>query len=225
MTKKPTKPDYALKSKALAFDEEYHAIDLMNCIRNFDYKLEYHLITWDEFMNSELRKKCTVDLHKLYLEFPDLVKECEKILRADWERTRRLKHKIQSMFDEYENVVFLTLTFRDSYLFNTTAEQRRRSIREFLKRICPDGIYCGNIDFGKINHREHYHALISCRVSKADIDYYNKNYGSIDFELVPNKITDRSRVAIYVAKLTNHAVKETTKRSHLIYSRRRGALS
>lgn len=35
MTKKPTKPDYALKAQAMAFDEKYH--DSTNCLRGFEY--------------------------------------------------------------------------------------------------------------------------------------------------------------------------------------------
>lgn len=47
MTKKPTKPDYALKAQALAFDEKYH--DSKNCLCGFEY---------DEF---ELAKKSISD--------------------------------------------------------------------------------------------------------------------------------------------------------------------
>jgi hypothetical protein len=79
-------------------------------------------------------------------------------------------------------------------------------------------MYVANIDYGAKNKREHYHALINC--DKIDFSNWRK-YGNINAERVKNKDieSDKIKLSKYIAKLSNHAIKETTKRSCLIYSR------
>ena len=110
---------------------------------------------------------------------------------------------------------FLTLTFNDSILSSTSPETRRKYVRRFLKSFnCQ---YVGNIDFGKRNHREHFHALIG--TGKIDYSLWNTRFGAINGLKVRNSTDDKARLSRYIAKLTNHAIKETTKRSVIIYSR------
>ena len=94
-------------------------------------------------------------------------------------------------------------------------ETRRKYVSRCLKKY--NTLYVANIDFGKKNGREHYHAVIS--IDKVD----NKDwlYGDIDFKRVRNKNIeeDKKRLSKYIAKLSNHAIKETTKRCCLLYSR------
>ena len=75
--------------------------------------------------------------------------------------------------------------------------------------------YVANIDFGKNTEREHYHALVL-------VDRINDtwDYGFTWFERV-HRSDSAATLAKYVSKLTNHAIKETTKRSCYIYSRRK----
>lgn len=141
--------------------------------------------------------------------------ECFKINQASYKRTNRLKQRIENMLLS-GNCIFLTLTFNDETLNNTTSKQRRVFVSRYLKTFnCK---YVANIDFGKENHREHYHAII-CADS---INYllWNK-YGAINGERIRNKDlqSDKTKLAKYICKLSNHAIKETTKRSSLIYSR------
>ena len=79
-------------------------------------------------------------------------------------------------------------------------------------------MYVANIDFGAQNHREHYHAVIQCK--KIDASSWHK-YGAIFIEKVRNNGIghDCERLSKYVSKLSNHAIKETTKRCSLLYSR------
>ena len=79
-------------------------------------------------------------------------------------------------------------------------------------------MYVANIDYGSKNKREHYHALINC--DKVDFKSWRK-YGNINAKRVRNKDieSDKTKLSKYIAKLSNHAIKETTKRSCLIYSR------
>ena len=141
--------------------------------------------------------------------------ECFKINNASYKRTRRLKERIESMLLS-GSCLFLTLTFNDTTLATTTAKERRVAVSRYLKQFnCK---YVANIDFGSKNHREHYHAVINCE--HVDYSSWNK-YGNINGERIRNKDirSDKTKLAKYICKLSNHAIKETTKRSSLIYSR------
>lgn len=140
--------------------------------------------------------------------------ESAKINHAKYHRVKRLKDRIQAMLVAGK-CNFLTLTFNDDILANTSAETRRKYIRRYLKAYnCK---YVANIDYGAKNGREHYHALIL--TDKVNYDLWHK-YGAIKGKVVHTSDTDtNTRLAKYIAKLTNHAIKETTKANYMIYSR------
>lgn len=157
---------------------------------------------------SELQHECKeLGLSREYLE-------CIKINKASYERTKRLRNRVTDMLVS-GNCIFLTLTFTDDTLANTSSKQRRVAVTRYLKLF--NAKYVANIDFGAKNHREHYHAIIQCD----NVDYSKWIYGAINGEKIVNRdiSTDSVKLAKYVAKLSNHAIKETTKRSSLIYSR------
>ena len=138
--------------------------------------------------------------------------ECLKINAASYKRVKRLKTRIRSLLEK--PCIFLTLTFNDSTLADTDAKQRRVAVSRYLKSFnCK---YVANIDFGSKNHREHYHAII--QADRVNYKAWNK-FGNINGEKIRNNGADSVKLAKYVCKLTNHAIKETTKRSCLIYSR------
>jgi len=112
--------------------------------------------------------------------------------------------------------LFLTLTFNDDTLQRTTQKERRTAVSRYLKQF--NCRYVANIDFGKENGREHYHAVINC--GSVCFDSWRK-FGNINAERIRNKDlkADKTKLAKYICKLSNHAIKETTKRSSLIYSR------
>lgn len=139
--------------------------------------------------------------------------EAKKINCATRHRARRLKQRIEIMLVYYK-CWFLTLTFSDEVLKNTSANTRRQYVVDFCNSLNPYD-YVANKDFGKINNREHYHCVIAPGVSK--IDYTSWSCGNLDGEVCNKNATALSK---YVAKLTNHAIKETTKRESLIYCRK-----
>ncbi len=124
-------------------------------------------------------------------------------------RKKRLENKISEMLKN-NDCVFLTLTFSDKVLLSTTEETRRRYITRYLKSQYSD--YVANIDFGKNNHREHYHALI---IGKIDPKKYD--LGNIDCKKVKNN--NSVALAKYIAKITHHALKVSNKTQRVIYSR------
>lgn len=130
-------------------------------------------------------------------------------------RVLRLRHKISNIIYNYDNIFFLTFTFKDSVLNNTDSFTRRRYVQRWLKSNCFD--FVGNIDYGEKNHREHYHALVSC--NRVDTSSWLKN-GAMNFELVHLDEKIDEKMAKYINKFVYHAIKETTKRQHLIYKRK-----
>lgn len=141
--------------------------------------------------------------------------ECLKLNHAYYKRSKRLCNRIETMLLNGD-CLFLTLTFNDNYLSDSTDKERRVAVSRYLKQFnCP---YVANIDFGGENGREHYHAVINAPSIR--FESWRK-YGNINAKRIRNRgiDTDTKRLAKYIAKLSNHAIKETTKRSCLIYSR------
>lgn len=141
--------------------------------------------------------------------------EALKINHAYFERVKTLKKHIKSMLDG-GNCLFLTLTFSDKTLQKTTSDTRRQYVFRYLSSLNTSD-YVANIDFGAKNGREHYHAVIP---HKTNVDYKQwHKYGAIKGELIRNNANDYIKLSKYVSKLTNHAIKETTKRNAIIYKR------
>lgn len=144
-------------------------------------------------------------------EYKLLFKECDNINHAEGRRIHRLSSRIERMLTEGA-CVFLTLTFTDETFNNTSEQTRRRYVARYLSSVSNN--YVANKDFGK-NEREHYHAVVCA--DNVDMSSWQK-YGFAYAERVRN-VNDYKRLAKYTAKLTNHAIKETAKRSHIIYSK------
>lgn len=210
---KRSKPDYALKSKVLrehsdllkevnkASKEHFEDIRfyIENCAEGVVFP--YHSKLDDLYVDC-----CLNGLKNEY-------DECLKINNAYYKRLKRLKDRVKSILTNGK-CLFLTLTFSDKALQETSAEFRRIAVQRYLKQYnCK---YVANIDFGSKRHREHYHALIGC----PRVDSSLWKYGNLDFEIVRYRNSAASsKLSKYINKLSNHAIKETTRRSALIYSR------
>ena len=141
--------------------------------------------------------------------------EVEKICNASIQRTKRLRGRIETILSS-GNSLFLTLTFTDKTLESTSAETRRKYVTRYLKSL--NCMYVANIDFGAKNHREHYHAVVG--LDSIDLSAW-RTYGNINVQKVHDSSIElnKKRLSKYISKLSNHAIKETTKRNALIYSR------
>lgn len=153
-----------------------------------------------------------------YLDFiasDALNAEAVRINQASYKRVKRLKSRISEMIAT-KRAIFLTLTFNDVTLTTTSVDTRRKAVCRFLK---DQGVqYVANIDYGAQNGREHYHAVIVPKLQAVDGSSW-RVHGAINFERVRVKASSTPRLSKYVDKLTNHAIKETTKRCTIIYSR------
>ena len=209
-------PDYILKSKVLK--EGSLLKTYRNCsklISAFVYgKNPPSLVEYDN------ANKTSFYFSK---RFPDEWKECGRISHAHSQRVSRLKKFIYEMVFNAD-CLFLTFTFTDRDLERTSESTRRQAVRRFLTDL--NVPYVANIDFGGKNNREHYHAVVGID----NVDFKLWDYGAINGKHIRNDIRydengnvtseTVARLARYVAKLTNHAIKETTRRNAAIYSRK-----
>lgn len=217
MKREKRDPNYELKVLAIDYDEKYHIMDVLSSLDKINYQIDNGILS-HEVLTKGYGRFLLGEIDKLNEFNPYLLDECIRIRNADKQRKRRLRSRIQSYFDEAETVVFVSLEFND-FLERSSSDYRRKVVRDFLASFAES--YCANIDFGKRNGREHYHALVTCRVPKERLFFWRENYGSINCKLVHKDIEDKARLASYIAKLTNHAMKNTTNRVHLIYSRKK----
>lgn len=207
---------YAFKSKVLKEEEDLvkryrHAklVDYCNDLYINDGIVTKTFLSSQKDTLNDLEFECILN-HKL-----EELNEVEKIYNASIQRAKRLRERIETMLLNGD-CLFLTLTFNDSVLSSTDSMQRRKNVSRFLKSF--NCMYVANIDFGTKNHREHYHAVINC--NKIDLSLWRK-YGNINVQRVRNNSIElnKKRLSKYISKLSNHAIKETTKRSCLLYSR------
>lgn len=140
--------------------------------------------------------------------------EAERLNKAKYERVKRLKNRIAHMLAS--ECVFITLTFSDAKidLNETKRETRRKYVQRFLNDLKAN--YVANIDFGEKNGREHYHALVQLSA----IDCHKWIYGAMNVQRVRSERESTDiKLAKYIAKLTNHAIKESVQNNRIMYSR------
>ena len=173
---------------------------------------QHVLDTTGEVIYSEMDTQRAEELQLFHRMFNlEDWEEAHRINKASYARAKRLKARISSMLNSGD-CLFLTLTFTDETLGNTTEDTRRQAVRRYLKSF---GVpYVANIDYGKKNGREHYHAVIQTD----HVDYSAYTYGAINGEKI-HSAEDYVKLSKYVAKLTNHAIKQTNKRQVIIYSK------
>lgn len=197
--------------------------------RNIDYKyksfvMKTNMHKYVGLLDKQLyllQNDGIVPAKDIYSEYNDLydeygakfIKECHKINNASCKRALRLKDRITSYLGKGQ-CIFVTLTFTDEVLDQTSVDTRRKYVQRYLKSI--SDYYVANIDYGvddRYTHREHYHALV---VQDWISDKWD--YGFTWFEKIHN-INEPQTLAKYISKLCNHAIKDSTKRACYIYSR------
>lgn len=209
---KKVKPNYELKAKAIELG--YDVLER----RISKTKFKYYKACINESENGELINESLKRQYESMLGYEqilannELYKEGHKINQASYQRRNRLEKRILKWLEEY-NCIFVTLTFKDKVLNATTKETRRRYVTRALKQMSDK--YIANIDYGAKNEREHYHAIV---VSNEIDNKIWSDYGAINFERIKQS-SDSVKLAKYVVKLTNHAIKETTQQNRVIYSK------
>lgn len=195
-------PNYVLKAQviSLGIDKEQRKIS-RDIYRNYNDK--------DKVMQL-------YDIwYQKMVEYGDLWFEAKRVNGARYARNHRLWKRIYKMMC-HGQCIFLTLTFKDDDLSNSTYEMRKRWVTRYLKS--QSDYYVANIDFGEKNGREHYHAVILA--DKVDYKLWSSKHGNINGKKCHVGETDAKRLSKYVSKLTNHAIKETTASNRVIYGKK-----
>lgn len=206
------KIDYSLKAQAISEGYDKLERDISKTEWNY-YKASCNFIENGEEIPTKLEAKHN-DIQILLKKLADneLFKEARKINHASYEKRNRLEKRIAEWLSNY-TCIFVTLTFKPDVLESTSKETRRKYVTRALKQMSDK--YVANIDFGKENEREHYHAIVVAdNVSREEW----KDYGAINFKRI-KKTSDSIKLAKYVVKLTNHAMKETVHQNRVIYSK------
>lgn len=141
------------------------------------------------------------------------LKVANNLNQAKYQRTIRLKKRIQEAV-ESGSAYFITITFNNKTLENTNEQTRRKYVSRWLKSLSP--FYVANIDYGETTEREHYHAVITSETKPPK----SWPYGFIDILKIKTTEKDTIRISKYISKLTNHAIKHTTKGKRIIYSKK-----
>ena len=131
----------------------------------------------------------------------------------------RLKKRILEMLRINTKCIFLTFTFNDETLKKTTKAKRERIVKTYLNRNANE--YILNCDFGTTNEREHYHAIATAKADLFNYHLFDK-YGYLKGEIIGvyKRFENINKSLEDIAeRLTEHATKETTKQSRIIYSR------
>ena len=198
--------DYSAKAEVLSNGRFDDWLDAYTSAMRIYYGLS-------PFPNSlyQTTEEALYRLSWIKFHFDDDYKECFRLYNSKKARSKRLNKRVASMLQT--DCVFCTLTFSDDVLERTSAKTRHDYVNRWLKNNFPCAI--ANIDFGKQNGREHYHALVCAE----KVVCSSWKYGSINFEVVRNRKSNTSdKLATYVSKLTFHSIKATTKGSRVIYS-------
>lgn len=213
-----SKCDYGLRSKVLK-SEIYK--DFLNARKMdyYDYKNDGVLGTshfellrtnlLNDCLNNDLTPEEHDNARERFLFFNESIKARE----SSRKQVQRLKQRITTLLNSGP-CVFLTLTFKTLENGEKAQKKRRLDVVRFLKENTLG--YVANMDFGSMNEREHYHAVALLGDKK--INCHNWKSGNLDLKRV-NKDRGAAALAKYVSKLTNHAIKESTKRTAIIYSR------
>lgn len=147
-----------------------------------------------------------------YRDGYNMIDCADRLLESRYRITKRVREKITDLVLT-NKAVFITLTFNDKTLSKTNDLTRRKYVARYLKRYCKE--YVANVDFGGLNGREHYHAVVSSDIVLNE--WYR--YGAIKVERVRPLENSSARISRYITKLTNHALKLGAVAPRLIYSR------
>lgn len=232
-------PDYDFKGQILGYNPYpgWNSMEIYRIMRRLDYTFHSRLKPSPSLVRDitalcyGTKTKCPVFVNlspdQVFLrpgdviswfcdEYNPLLPEMFRINCADHERRKRLNKRVADILMCGDDPCFITFTFNDKTLAKCKPETLRQYVFRYLKKHC--NLYVANIDFGAENGRIHYHAVCDCNPgSEWDTVLH---YGFISVEKIRiDETATVERLSRYVSKLTNHAIKETTKRCALIYSR------
>lgn len=145
-------------------------------------------------------------------------KKLQSILNSRYQKIGRIRCHFVWLFHHKKYIYFLTFTFSDKNI-NKSDRTRKDYIKKSLYSFDRNIHFILNIDYGKTTERLHYHALVGTDINSDLKKHLEDTYEDFTY-CEPVRFDDSSFKSIpkYINKLTNHAVKDSTKRSRIIYN-------
>lgn len=169
--------------------------------------------------NQEKVKELSLEIEKIEseIDYCDIDRvNARKLLNSMYMKNKRLRQRIELMKQFSNCIYFATFTLNNDFI-----DFRKETLEIYLKRALKENcnVYVANADYGSLNERLHFHAIITCRDIEKLRDAWK--YGFSDFEKVKWFEHSPIKMAKYITKLTNHAMKDSTRplENKLIYSR------
>ena len=120
--------------------------------------------------------------------------------KSSWKNMKqRLYNRVYAMLNY--NAYFITLTYKGD---TPNEKEAIKHMRKWSKLNCD--LFISNIDYGSKNNRIHIHSVC---VPKHTLNKTWK-YGAINIKKLPNNKIDARRTVLYITKLINHSIKEST---------------
>lgn len=172
---------------------------------HFTYQLIYDERTFDDlYTNLEFR----LFVREFYS--PDVVDYNIRTVKNRWKKSSRIKSRLLCMLQNPCNdpLYFATFTFDEHYI-SLPYLTLRHYIAEFLRLNFSE--YICNVDYGSLNGRLHFHAVVRCRGQPPQ-----SPYGFCDYRRLFNTEENIGCCSNYLNKLTNHSTKE---KGRVLYSK------
>lgn len=175
---------------------------------NVDYILLNDLIEYNKY-----RRYCFIN----NIEFePDI--NLERKLKARYMKVSRIKKRLIYLLTRYDFIYFVTFTF-DDQLINRCDRTKRDLIKSSLLSFDSNIKFILNVDYGKKTEREHYHCIVATNNNFSLSIHLKNTYPCFTkTELCNKKSSDLKRLSKYINKLTNHALKDSTKNKRIYFN-------
>lgn len=177
-------------------------------MNEIDNNLLYNLIIYNKY-----RKYCFNNSIKFKEN-----RDYERKLKARYNKVGRVKKRFLYLALRYKYLYFVTFTFDDNFI-KKCDRSKKDLIKNTLYSFDEDIKYIINIDYGSKNEREHYHGIIATNCDLNFITYMILFYPFIAYtEKIRIDSKSIKKVSKYINKLSNHACKESTKNSRVLYN-------
>lgn len=176
----------------------YNEDFFQNALKEF---IRLHSYMW------ALDEKYLFYLESLFEPFNLSLKQVDNLYKNNRKKFSRALHRVKYILRNFEYCYFVTLTFD-----NTHVDQYKKYFNNFKKHHLNAFCYLGNIDYGSINERVHYHLVIGSSIAIRK-DLFEWKYGFFDIKRCNS---NSKALTNYILKLTYHSFKNSPK---LIYSR------
>lgn len=168
----------------------------------------------NEIVNYNRKRK---ESFKNGLQFEEDI-EIERKLKARYNKVSRIKQHFIYMVMNKKNLYFLTFTFDDKYI-KKCDRTKKDLIKNLLIEIDFNSYIILNVDYGSQTERQHYHCIYGTNKDlnlKSILDKYYPCFSYTEKIRLDN--SSINKISKYINKLSNHAIKDSTKGSRIYFN-------